>query len=143
MAGGGGGEDGEPEFQIAPMIDVLLVLLIFFMSIATTTLSRYDQSIRLPESENAFKKENSEGEGIVNIFWKRDTFEGEIWFEEKKYDRMADLIPILEARHKAIPNYRILIRGDQDAPASFVNRVMETAARAGVLDITFSTLTPR
>ncbi|MDF3059514.1 MAG: hypothetical protein K0R17_3729, partial [Rariglobus sp.] len=26
MAGGGGGGDGEPEFQIAPMIDVLLVL---------------------------------------------------------------------------------------------------------------------
>ena len=35
MGGGGGGGDGEPEFQIAPMIDVLLVLLIFFMSITT------------------------------------------------------------------------------------------------------------
>ena len=31
MAGGAGGDSGEPEFQIAPMIDVLLVLLIFFM----------------------------------------------------------------------------------------------------------------
>ncbi|RYD36183.1 MAG: biopolymer transporter ExbD, partial [Verrucomicrobiaceae bacterium] len=31
MAGGGGGGDGEPEFQIAPMIDVLLVLLVFFV----------------------------------------------------------------------------------------------------------------
>ena len=34
MASGGGSiESGEPEFQIAPMIDVLLVLLIFFISI--------------------------------------------------------------------------------------------------------------
>ena len=30
MAGGGGNmESGEPDFQIAPMIDVLLVMLIF------------------------------------------------------------------------------------------------------------------
>ena len=36
MGGGGGGtESGEPDFQIAPMIDVLLVLLIFFMSITS------------------------------------------------------------------------------------------------------------
>ena len=35
MAGGGGGGEGEPEFQIAPMVDVLLVLLIFFMSITS------------------------------------------------------------------------------------------------------------
>ena len=26
----------DPEFQIAPMIDILLVLLVFFMSISTT-----------------------------------------------------------------------------------------------------------
>jgi len=36
MAGGGGGsESGEPEFQIAPMVDVLLVLLIFVMAITS------------------------------------------------------------------------------------------------------------
>jgi biopolymer transport protein ExbD len=143
MAGGGGGGDGEPEFQIAPMIDVLLVLLIFFMSIATTTVSRYDQSIKLPEASSAFKKENSEGEGIVNVYWKADRNEGEIWFEEVRYTSMSDLVPVLEARRKAIQSFRILIRGDQNVPASYVNRVMEAAGRAGVLDITFSTLTER
>ncbi|MGH6755164.1 MAG: ExbD/TolR family protein, partial [Bradyrhizobium sp.] len=36
MAGGGGAADsGEPEFQVAPMIDVLLVLLVFFMMITS------------------------------------------------------------------------------------------------------------
>ena len=32
MAGGGGGlEKGEPDFQIAPMVDVVFVIMLFFM----------------------------------------------------------------------------------------------------------------
>jgi len=46
MAGGGGGGDGEPEFQIAPMIDVLLVLLIIFM--ITQPLSRMALDVQVP-----------------------------------------------------------------------------------------------
>ena len=42
--GGGGGESGEPEFQIAPMIDVLLTLLIFFMSVTTAEVVHVDDS---------------------------------------------------------------------------------------------------
>jgi biopolymer transport protein ExbD len=32
MAGGGGNADGDQGFQIAPMIDLILVLLVFFMA---------------------------------------------------------------------------------------------------------------
>ena len=48
MAGGGGGGEGEPEFQVAPMIDVLLVLLIFFMSITSSQVLKVDKNISLP-----------------------------------------------------------------------------------------------
>ena len=34
MAGGGGGESGDFGFQIAPMVDVVFVLLLFFMACA-------------------------------------------------------------------------------------------------------------
>ena len=46
-------ESGEPEFQIAPMIDVLLVLLVFFMSITSAEVLKVDKNIRLPVSPNA------------------------------------------------------------------------------------------
>ena len=53
MAGGGGGGDGEPEFQIAPMIDVLLVLLVFFVMITSAEVLKVDKNIKLPVSPNA------------------------------------------------------------------------------------------
>ena len=57
MAGGGGGGDGEPEFQIAPMIDVLLVLLVFFVMITSAEVLKVDKNNRLPVSPSAKARE--------------------------------------------------------------------------------------
>ncbi|MEY3491359.1 MAG: hypothetical protein RL309_487 [Verrucomicrobiota bacterium] len=58
MAGGGGGGEGEPEFQVAPMIDVLLVLLIFFMSITSAQVLKVDKNIALPVASNGVKRDD-------------------------------------------------------------------------------------
>lgn len=133
------GED-EPEFQIAPMIDVLLVLLIFFMSIATTAVSRYDQTVILPLAPDANKKEDSEGELVFNVHWKVADDQAITTFEETEYLELSPLLPILNARKKALPNARILIRCDSNTPVRYVNDIVELSARAGLVDITFATL---
>lgn len=139
MAGGGGGAEGEPEFQIAPMIDVLLVLLIFFMSIATTAVSRYDPSIELPVAPDANKKEDSEGELVFNIAWKSDTQTAVTTFEEHAVN-LDDVVPTLIARKKADPNARILVRSDALTPVRYVSAVIDAGAKAGISDVTFATL---
>jgi biopolymer transport protein ExbD len=139
MAGGGGGGDGEPEFQIAPMIDVLLVLLIFFMSIATTAVSRYDPSIELPIAPEANKKDDSEGELVFNVAWRPQTQTAVTTYEEHAVN-LDDIVPSLIAHKKANPKVRVLIRSDALTPVRYISAVVEASAKAGISDVTFATL---
>ncbi len=139
MAGGGGGGDGEPEFQIAPMIDVLLVLLIFFMSIAMTAVTRYDPAIELPAAPDANKKESSEGELVFNIAWKASESRAITTYDEAPVN-LDNVVATLAARKKADPKIRVLIRSDALTPVRYISAVVDSAARAGISDVTFATL---
>jgi biopolymer transport protein ExbD len=147
MAGGGGGGEGEPEFQIAPMIDVLLVLLIFFMSITTTQVLKVDKSITLPIAPDALKKDNMRSEAIVNVRWDDAKKKASYVMDDRVYPELPELTKAIATAKKAgearvtrseNPAFRVVIRGDRDATAMSVSRAMNAAAEAGVSDISFS-----
>jgi biopolymer transport protein ExbD len=147
MAGGGGGGEGEPEFQIAPMVDVLLVLLIFFMSITTTQVLKVDKNIELPLAPNALKKDTMRAEAIVNVRWDEATKKPTYIMDDKEYAQTSELAKALteskkigEAKATKGPNptFRVVIRGDRQASAMSVSRAMNAAAEAGISDISFS-----
>src|SRR5690606_11872995 len=109
---------------------------IFFMSIAPTAVSRYDPTVELPLAPDANKKEDSQNELVFNVHWRADERVAITTFEEVQYVELAPLMPILSARGKALPDARILIRSDGNTPVSYVNDIVELAARAGLVDIT-------
>jgi biopolymer transport protein ExbD len=147
MAGGGGSTDsGEPEFQIAPMIDVLLVILIFFMTITSTQVLKVDKSISLPIAPNAQKKDNTRSEAVVNVRW-IDNRRAEFNLNFRTYpDANAMVEPLRAARLAGEqditvgqnPTFRAVIRGDRDVPALHVSQAMNACAEAGISDISFS-----
>lgn len=148
MGGGGGGGDGEPEFQIAPMVDVLLVLLIFFMSITSAQVLKVDKSIELPVSANALKKDNQRAEAIVNVRWDLGTKKAVYTMDDRVYPELPELTKALATAKKIgetkvtqgeNPTFRCVIRGDREANAISVSRAMSCAAEAGITDISFST----
>ena len=148
MAGGGGGGDGDPEFQIAPMIDVLLVLLIFFMSITSAQVLKVDKSIELPVATNALKKDMQRAEAIVNVKWDAATKKATYTMNDLAYPELPELTKALVSAKKGgetkvtkseNPTFRCVIRGDREANALSVSRAMNAAAEAGISDISFST----
>lgn len=140
MASVGGTESGEPEFQIAPMIDVLLVLLIFFMSITTAEILKVDASITLPVSPNAkpHDAKMTKLEVAVNVRWNAETRKAAIVVEDKEYTQPAELVPYLRERLKANPKLRAVVRGDKELPAIEIQRVMNLIGESGIADISFS-----
>ena len=52
------------------MIDVLLTILVFFMTITSAQVLKVDKSIQLPIAKDAQKKDNTRAEAIVNVRWK-------------------------------------------------------------------------
>jgi biopolymer transport protein ExbD len=148
MAGGGGGQEGDPEFQIAPMIDVLLVLLIFFMSITTAQVLKVDKNITLPVAGHGAKKDNTRAEAIVNVRWDEAQKKAFYTYDDKPFTEMSKLSAALSAAKKAgdmvgnkgkNPEFRVVIRGDRAGSARSVALAMNAAAEAGISDISFST----
>lgn len=139
-SGGAGAESGEPEFQIAPMIDVLLVLLIFFMTITATEVLKVDKEIRLPVSPNATKRdpEMSKHELAINVRWNDAEKKSLLLVDDRSYPNIADLIPYLKERLAADPKLRAVIRGDALLPALEIQRVMNLVGEGGIADISFA-----
>ena len=132
------------------MIDVLLVLLIFFMSITTAQVMKVDQNIVLPVAEHGSKKDNTRSEAIVNVRWEPAKKKAFYTYDDKPYadNEMPKLSAALAAARKNSeksaakgknPAFRVVIRGDREGSARSVSRVMNAAAEAGISDISFST----
>ncbi len=148
MAGGGGSsESGEPEFQVAPMIDVLLTILVFFMTITSAQVLKVDKTVQLPIAKDAQKKDNSRAEAILNVRWQSAAKKALFIFDDRTYQSAAEMTgPLKIARVTgekkvtagANPTFRAVIRGDRDVPAIFVSQAMNACAEAGITDISFS-----
>jgi biopolymer transport protein ExbD len=140
MAGGGGGGDGEPEFQIAPMIDVLLVLLVFFVMITSAEVLKVDKNIVLPVSPNAKAREPemTKHEMAVNIRLDKASNKGILVVDDRIFDNWEDVVPILKGSLERDRKLRIVVRGDAAVPAGEIQRAMNLIGEAGIADIAFA-----
>jgi len=138
--GGGGGESGEPEFQIAPMIDVLLVLLIFFMSITSAEVLKVDKNIVLPISPNAKKRdaEFSKHEMAINVRWSEKDGKSLVNVDDREFPDLAEAVSYFKEKKQKDPQIRAVIRGDKSLPAIEIQRVMNIIGEGGIADLSFA-----
>jgi biopolymer transport protein ExbD len=127
----------DPEFQIAPMIDILLVLLVFFMSISTTEVLQSTAGIDLPVAADAKDAKANPGQVIVNIAYNAMNNATTITVQDVEYGP-AELIQLLQQQVSRNPMVRVLIRADRAVRYEFLRRVLESVGSAGVGNVTFS-----
>jgi len=124
----------EPEINLIPFIDVLLVVLIFLM--LSTTYSKYtEMQLRLPVADTDAQRDYPK-ELIVAV-----NAEGD-YTVDKTPVRGRDLQAISSALSEAAkggPDTVVIISADANAKHQSVVSVMEAARRAGLSQITFAT----
>ena len=140
MEGGGANEDGDVGFQIAPMVDVVFVLLLFFMASAGSQVIEKELNINLPSGKSA-----SAGLGtpttpiIIDIFP-----DGKVQLNNRVYDTPTSKeLPDLRAWLKDTINKfgdkdPVIIRPDPQTRHERIMDVLNAAAAAGVKNLTFS-----
>ena len=132
----------DPEFQIAPMIDILLVLLVFFMSISSTEVLQVRQEITLPVAKDAKDKAASTpgGQVIINVLW-NDLVPGgagTIDIDGKTSNSAEEIAPFLQNKVSIQPDLRVLIRADRYVRYEYLRNILKAAGTAGVQNVTFS-----
>ncbi len=129
----------DPEFQIAPMIDILLVLLVFFMSISSTEVLKVNHSITLAvAADGKPASKNSPGQVVINISWVPMNNIGSIEISEQAFPDADAIIPAVQRAVEANPLTRVLIRADKSVKWEFMRTVMHAVTQAGVSDVTFA-----
>ena len=105
------------------MIDVLLTILVFFMTITSAQVLKVDKTITLPVAKDAQKKDNSRAEAVVNVRWKDK--KAHYVFDDRVYPQAAAMVDPLKIAKvtgekkvtgTANPTFRAVIRGDRDVP---------------------------
>ena len=128
----------DPEFQIAPMIDILLVLLVFFMSISSTEVLQSNRDIALAVAKEAKQPKKNPGQVIVNVSWVPLNNMGSIEVDSIKYPTAGDLVPKLQQELEKNPMTRVLVRVDRSARWSFEREVLKAVGDSGITNVTFS-----
>jgi biopolymer transport protein ExbD len=127
----------EPEINLVPMIDVLLVILIFLM--ITTTYSKFSEmEISLPQATSNQQVAHAD---VINILV---SAEGAYRINGSSVEQSIEALGA--ALRKAAgerPDPVIVINADADATHQAVIRVMEAARLTGYNHITFTTENPR
>ncbi len=139
MAGSVGSEDGDIGFQIAPMVDVVFVLMLFFMASAGSQVVEKELGINLPSGASSKSGGPPPTPIIIDI-----SAEGQVTMNNQAYGTPTDknLTGLREWLKNAIEQFGdkdpVIIRPAPDSRHERIMDVLNAAAAARVKNLTFS-----
>jgi biopolymer transport protein ExbD len=124
-------EIGEEEIDLTPMIDVVFLLIVFFMTVANMITSE-KKEIEMPVATHSVIPEEFGGRSTITVM--RD---GSIFAGVRPVD-LDGLEAILQSELNNDPELKVYVRADSFTEHQYVNDVMESCAAIGIYNVIFA-----
>ncbi|MFL0807705.1 MAG: biopolymer transporter ExbD [Oceanobacter sp.] len=121
-------EDGE--IDITPMLDVVFIMLIFFI-VTASFVKESGIEVNRPDASTSNAKPRANI--LIAI---SDT--GEIWINKRRVDE-SQVRANIERMHAENPQGTVVIQADEEAKTKQLVAVMDAARAAGVYDVSLAT----
>jgi len=123
--------------QLAPMIDIVFLLLTFFIVTWQFSRAETDMRISVPSSQEGAEPQRTVNEIVINV-----DKDGEIGISGQALTRQQ-LQTRLEAIARVNKSQPIRMRGDAQASYQTIVEVLDIVSKAGIWNISFATERPR
>ena len=123
--------------EIIPMIDTIVILLIFYMTFSRFAEATREANLKLPESRAGDEFKQLPNQVIINMY-----NADEVFLEKVKY-RVDDIPVVLHQIKQLDPkftNMAIILRASKDMTYTDLSSFMKACAKAGIAEVTFTTL---
>jgi biopolymer transport protein ExbD len=127
-----GGEEEENEINLTPMLDVVFIMLIFFI-VTASFIKEAGIDVDRPDAPTA---ESQDDAAILIAISAND----EIWIDRRQTEPNA-VRGMIERLHAENPKGSIVIQADEESTNEMLVIVMEAAKQAGVSNVAIAALT--
>jgi biopolymer transport protein ExbD len=122
-----------PGIQLAPLVDVLLLLLIFFLLTWNAARNENELDVKVPKASSAKEKSAPVGDVVVNV--KAD---GNVVVNRRTLTA-AELTDLLKSLVQLNSEQAVIIRGDEAGAYKNIIGVLNICTEAGITNVAFAT----
>lgn len=122
----GSQDDQEATIDITPMLDVVFIMLIFFI-VTATFVKQSGIEVNQPQASTAVVQEKANI--LIAI-----SADNKIWINRREVDFRA-LRPNIERLHAENPKGSVVIQADSESTNEVLVQVMDASRKAGVYEI--------
>ena len=123
-------------FMMTPMIDVIFLLLLFFMTTSVFTQMESEMDITIPEASEAAPMDRAPYEIIINV-----RADGTIIVNQRVLT-LDELESMLRKVADIFQGQSVIVRGDTDTPMGAAIDVLNVCAKTDIYNVSFATIKP-
>ncbi len=129
-------QNNVPGFHIAPMVDIVFLLLIFFLVTWNFSRTETELDVKVPKAREGKETRRAVGEVIINV-----KTNGAVVMNRRQMNA-TELLDTLQKIASLYPDQAVILRGDENTDYRHVVEVLDICRRANIWNVAFATSRP-